>query len=32
MNGEFREDVQVTLYKREICKIDKLMTIEELQI
>jgi len=32
MNGEFREDIEVKLYKREICKIDKLMTIEELQI
>ena len=32
MNGEFREDIEVILYKRKICKIDKLMTIEELQI
>ena len=32
MNGEFREDIEVILYKREIYKIDKLMAIEELQI
>ena len=31
-NGEFREDIEVILYKREIDKIDKLMTIKELQI
>jgi len=32
MNGECREDIEVILYNREIHKIDKLMTIEELQI
>ena len=32
MNGEFREDTEVILYKRETHKIDKLMTIEEPQI
>ena len=32
MNGEFREDIEVIMYKRDIYKIDKLMTIEELQI
>jgi hypothetical protein len=32
MKGEFREDIEVILYKREVYKIDKLMTIEELQI
>jgi len=31
-NGEFREDIEVILYKKEIYTIDKLMTIEELQI
>jgi hypothetical protein len=29
-NGEFREDIEVILYKRETYRIDKLMTIEEL--
>ena len=28
MNGEFREDIEVILYNRGMCKIDKLMTIE----
>jgi len=32
MNGEFREDIEVILYKTEMCKTDKLMTIDELQI
>jgi len=36
MNGEFREDMDVILYKRYIYiyiyKIDKLMTIEEFQM
>ena len=32
MKGEFREDIEVILYNREVYKIDKLMTIEELQI
>jgi len=31
MNGEFGEDTEVVLYKSEIYKIDKMMTIEELQ-
>ena len=30
MNGEIREDIEVILYKREIYKLDKLITIEEL--
>jgi hypothetical protein len=30
MNGEFREEIEVILYKREIYKLDKLITIEEL--
>ena len=32
MNGEFREDIEVILYKTEMCKTDKLMTIDELKI
>jgi hypothetical protein len=32
MNGEFREDIEVILYKRKTYKIDKLITIEEFQI
>jgi len=32
MNGEFREDIEVILYKTAIYKLDKIMTLEELQI
>jgi len=32
MDGEFREDIEVILYKRETYKIEKQMTIEEVQI
>ena len=31
-NGEFREDIEVTLYKRVIDKMNKIMRIKKLQI